>query len=166
MNDSKPLKQSGFGPDLGPFDWADPLRLEDQLTEDERMLRDAANVFAQTTLQPKVIDAYRKEVYLAGYRYEKDRLKRVIPETVVGPEKVLAMAQCPAVFVGNGAVTYRRVLVENLGESAHFTQDLHNTIRAATVARIALSRLESDGCDAADITPVYLRKSDAEINLG
>ncbi len=42
MNDSTPLKQPGFGPDLGPFDWADPLRLEDQLTEDERMLRDAA----------------------------------------------------------------------------------------------------------------------------
>lgn len=113
-----------------------------------------------------LIDAYRKEVYLAGYRYEKDRLKRVIPESVAEPEKVLAMVQGSAVFVGNGAVIYRRMLVENLGESAHFTQDLHNTIRAATVARIALSRMESEGCDAADITPVYLRKSDAEINLG
>jgi len=113
-----------------------------------------------------LIDAYRKEVYLAGYRYKKDRLKRVIPETIADPEKVLAMVQGPAVFVGNGAVAYRRILVENLGDSAHFTQDLNNTIRAATVARIALSRLESKGCDAADITPVYLRKSDAEINLG
>lgn len=113
-----------------------------------------------------LINAYRKEVYLAGYRYEKDRLKQVIPETVADPEKVSAMVQGPAVFVGNGAVIYRRMLVEHLGESAHFTQDLHNTIHAATVARIALSRLESEGCDAADITPVYLRKSDAEINLG
>ncbi|WP_375254759.1 acyl-CoA dehydrogenase [Yoonia sp.] len=60
MNDSKPITKTGFGPDLGPFDWADPLRLEDQLTEDERMLRDAANVFAQSTLQPKVTDAYRE----------------------------------------------------------------------------------------------------------
>ncbi len=60
MNDSSPIKTSGFGPDLGPFDWADPLRLEDQLTEDERMLRDAANTFAQNTLQPKVTDAYRE----------------------------------------------------------------------------------------------------------
>ncbi len=60
MNDSTPMPQVGFGPDLGPFDWADPLRLEDQLTEDERMLRDAANVFAQTTLQPKVTAAYRE----------------------------------------------------------------------------------------------------------
>ncbi len=62
MNDSSPNSAIGFGPDLGPFDWADPLRLEDQLTEDERMLRDAANVFAQTTLQPKVTDAYREEI--------------------------------------------------------------------------------------------------------
>ena len=61
MNDSTPIAQTGYGPDLGPFDWADPLRLEDQLTEDERMLRDAANVFAQTTLQPRVIAAYREE---------------------------------------------------------------------------------------------------------
>ena len=61
MNDSTPIATTGFGPDLGPFDWTDPLRLEDQLTEDERMLRDAANVFAQTTLQPKVTKAYREE---------------------------------------------------------------------------------------------------------
>jgi len=60
MNDSTPIQKTGFGPDLGPFDWADPLRLEDQLTEDERMLRDAANAFAQSTLQPKVTDAYRE----------------------------------------------------------------------------------------------------------
>ena len=61
MNDSTPIKTTGFGPDLGPFDWADPLRLEDQLSEDERMLRDAANSFAQSTLQPRVTDAYREE---------------------------------------------------------------------------------------------------------
>ncbi|WP_333713315.1 acyl-CoA dehydrogenase [Yoonia sp.] len=61
MNESSPIKSTGFGPDLGPFDWADPLRLEDQLTEDERMLRDAAHTFAQEVLQPKVIAAYRNE---------------------------------------------------------------------------------------------------------
>ena len=60
MNESTPIKAKGFGPDLGPFDWADPLRLEGQLTEDERMLRDAAHTFAQDTLQPKIVDAYRE----------------------------------------------------------------------------------------------------------
>ena len=52
----------GYGPDLNSFDWEDALRLEDQLSEDERMLRDAARTFAQDVLQPKVIDAYREEV--------------------------------------------------------------------------------------------------------
>lgn len=63
MNDVTPIKDAatGFGPDLGPFDWADALRLEDLLSEDERMLRDAARTFAQDVLQPKVTNAYREE---------------------------------------------------------------------------------------------------------
>lgn len=66
MNDSTPIKTSGFGPDLGPFDWADPLRMEDQLTQDERMLRDAARSFAQKSLQPRVTAAYREATTEAG----------------------------------------------------------------------------------------------------
>ncbi len=62
MNESTPINAAGFGPDLGPFDWADPLRLEGQLSEDERMLRDAAAAFAQSSLQPRVTDAYRDEI--------------------------------------------------------------------------------------------------------
>jgi len=57
-----PQPGAGFGPDLGPFDWADAFRLEDQLDEDERMLRDAAQTFAQDKLQPGVTAAYRDEV--------------------------------------------------------------------------------------------------------
>ncbi|WBU64618.1 acyl-CoA dehydrogenase [Paracoccus aerodenitrificans] len=49
-------------PELGRFDWEDPFRLDDQLTEDERMLRDAAHSYAQDKLQPRIIDAYRDEV--------------------------------------------------------------------------------------------------------
>ncbi|WGH77279.1 acyl-CoA dehydrogenase [Jannaschia ovalis] len=57
----KDTQAPGFGPDLASFQWDDPLRLEDQLSEDERMLRDAANAFAQTELQPVVREAYAKE---------------------------------------------------------------------------------------------------------
>nr|WP_166174919.1 acyl-CoA dehydrogenase [Altererythrobacter segetis] len=45
-----------------PFDWADPFRLEDQLTDEERMIRDAAHGFAQGTLQPRVVGAFRDEI--------------------------------------------------------------------------------------------------------
>ena len=48
-------------PDLTSFDWEDALRLEKQLSEDERMLRDAACQFAQDVLQPRVIEAYANE---------------------------------------------------------------------------------------------------------
>ncbi len=35
--------------------------LEDQLSEDERMIRDTARAYAQEKLQPRVIEAYREE---------------------------------------------------------------------------------------------------------
>ena len=44
------------------FDWVDPFNLESQLSEEERMIRDAAYGFAQGELQPRVIAAYREEI--------------------------------------------------------------------------------------------------------
>ncbi|MEL6281014.1 MAG: acyl-CoA dehydrogenase family protein, partial [Pseudomonadota bacterium] len=43
------------------FDWADPFRIDDQLTAEEQMIRDAAGSYAQEKLLPRVIDAYREE---------------------------------------------------------------------------------------------------------
>jgi glutaryl-CoA dehydrogenase len=47
---------------MARFDWADPLDLDGQLTEEERMIRDAARGFAQACLQPRVIEDFRDEV--------------------------------------------------------------------------------------------------------
>ncbi|MFG1421716.1 acyl-CoA dehydrogenase [Roseixanthobacter liquoris] len=43
------------------FDWSDPFLLDDQLTEDERLIRDAANAYAQDKLAPRVVEAYATE---------------------------------------------------------------------------------------------------------
>ncbi|WP_372839965.1 acyl-CoA dehydrogenase [Phaeovulum sp.] len=48
-------------PDLSRFDWADALRLDAQLTDEERMLRDAAHAYAQEKLATRVTQAYRDE---------------------------------------------------------------------------------------------------------
>jgi glutaryl-CoA dehydrogenase len=48
-------------PELSGFVWEDPFQIEAQLTEDERMLRDAARAFAQDRLQPRVTRAYAEE---------------------------------------------------------------------------------------------------------
>jgi glutaryl-CoA dehydrogenase len=49
------------GPSLAPFDWTDPFHLNDQLSEDERMVAESARSFATDKLLPRVTDAYLEE---------------------------------------------------------------------------------------------------------
>ena len=60
MTQTAPLKPKER-PELSRFTWSDPLLLENQLSEEERMLRDSARAYAQGKLQPRVIAAYRDE---------------------------------------------------------------------------------------------------------
>jgi Acyl-CoA dehydrogenases len=46
---------------MGSFNWADPFLLDDQLTDDERMIRDTARAYAQEKLLPRVLEAYAHE---------------------------------------------------------------------------------------------------------
>lgn len=95
-----PLKAKD-SPELGKFDWEDALRLDDQLEEDERMMRDAARTFAQDILQPKIIKAYNEEAEDAGvFRQmgEMGLLGTTIPEEYGG--------------LGAGYVTYGLVARE------------------------------------------------------
>ena len=45
------------------FNWEDPFLLEDQLTEEERMIRDTARAYCQDKLMPRIIEANRNEVF-------------------------------------------------------------------------------------------------------
>ncbi|HEU0289626.1 MAG TPA: acyl-CoA dehydrogenase [Burkholderiales bacterium] len=45
------------------FQWDDPLLLEEQLTDDERMVRDAARAYCQEKLMPRVLEANRHEKF-------------------------------------------------------------------------------------------------------
>ncbi len=47
--------------DDAPFNWEDPLDLESELSEEERMVRDTARGYAQDKLFPRVLSAYREE---------------------------------------------------------------------------------------------------------
>ena len=52
--------------DEAAFDWADPLRFDDLLTEDERLIRDSARAYRQDKLMPRVLTAHREE------RFDRD----------------------------------------------------------------------------------------------
>ena len=47
--------------DWGVFDWEDPFHLNDQLTEEEILVKDTAASYASNKLAPRVIDSFRKE---------------------------------------------------------------------------------------------------------
>ena len=57
---TEPLKAKER-PELSAFSWEDPFLLDSQLEEEERMIRDSAQAFAQDKLMPRVIDAYANE---------------------------------------------------------------------------------------------------------
>lgn len=60
MSDQPALKAKDK-PDLSEFKWDDPFYLDDQLSEEERLVRDTAHAYAQEKLQTRVIEAFREE---------------------------------------------------------------------------------------------------------
>jgi glutaryl-CoA dehydrogenase len=68
----QPLKDSAFN-------WEDPLDLEGELTEEERMVRDTARGYAQDKLLPKVIQAWREE------RVDREILREMGSLGLLGP---------------------------------------------------------------------------------
>ncbi|WP_321935077.1 acyl-CoA dehydrogenase [Paraburkholderia sp. J8-2] len=70
------------------FHWEDPLLLDQQLTEEERMVRDAAAAYAQDKLAPRVLEAFRHEKTDASIFREMGEvglLGPTIPEQYGGP---------------------------------------------------------------------------------
>src|SRR5690242_19783117 len=59
------METSAMAPDAGAsqktFDWEDPLDLAARLTEDERMVWDAARAYAREKLLPRVVSAWAEE---------------------------------------------------------------------------------------------------------
>ena len=60
-----PMKSAakGISADAKPFDWEDPFFLDDQLTEEEIAIRDAARDYCQEKLMPRVLEANRHEKF-------------------------------------------------------------------------------------------------------
>jgi len=60
------------------FQWDDPFLLEAQLTEDERMVRDAARAFCEERLGPRIVEAHRHE------RFDRDILREMGAQGFLG----------------------------------------------------------------------------------
>jgi len=72
-----------------PFTWDDPFLIDEQLTEEERLIQASARGFAQDVLQPRVIDAFREEIdapELFPMMGEAGLLGATLPEEFGGAE--------------------------------------------------------------------------------
>lgn len=70
-------------PKLASFNWEDPLHLTDQLTEEERLVMEAARNFSQDRLMPRIIEANRHEIFhreIMNEMGEQGLLGLTIPE--------------------------------------------------------------------------------------
>ena len=70
-------------PPLAPFNWEDPLMLDGQLTEDERMVRDSVRAFSQDRLMSRVKEANRNEIFhreIMNEMGEQGMLGTTLPE--------------------------------------------------------------------------------------
>ena len=58
-----PAAAGGKSIGLAAFDWEDPLLLDRELNEEERMIRDAAHAYCQDQLMPRIVEANRHEIF-------------------------------------------------------------------------------------------------------
>ena len=113
-----------------------------------------------------ILDARRGEVYFSRYRFLNGHLKKQTKERVAPPDQAVDDLNESCLFVGNGAVVYKEMILEKMGEFASFAPLIQNTIRASTMAYLSMAKFENNDTDDIEkILPYYIRKSDAELNL-
>jgi tRNA threonylcarbamoyladenosine biosynthesis protein TsaB len=126
----------------------------------------AANVaYHPATICP-VLDARKKEVYAALFKGgDEGAVSRLSEDWVLAPEELCRRVSGRTLFLGNGAEAYAGVLQKSLGSQAVIASPEFGLPRALTVARLSLPKFQNgQTLDLFSFTPVYVRRSEAEIH--
>jgi tRNA threonylcarbamoyladenosine biosynthesis protein TsaB len=114
-----------------------------------------------------VLDARKNEVYVARYRYEKGELNQEVDADVLPPDIAVSGIHEPCIFVGDGATLYKDIIESVIGKFATFALPYYSVIRASTVAMLGIEKLDGKENVVSDnLIPYYIRRSDAERNIG
>lgn len=112
-----------------------------------------------------ILDARKKEVYTAFYRNTGSQVHRISDYAVIAPENILKAISEPTLFLGDAVLPYYQRIHEALGKHALFADPAHLLPRGSLIAKLGADRLSSGTKDDSfALTPLYLRKSDAEIH--
>lgn len=119
------------------------------------------------TLICPLLDARKKEIYCGFYRCDVRGRPRLQGEyMVMSPERLCDMIKEPVLLLGDGAVFYQDLLRDRLAD--HFSRAPENLFfpRASAVGLLALEKWQHhEFLDPAGSEPIYIRLSDAELNL-
>lgn len=111
-----------------------------------------------------MLDARNHEVYVGRYRFLAGRLRSEIDERAAFPADAIAGIGEPCLFIGDGALQYREMIADQLGDRAIFALSFQHALRAAAILHLGrLNFSENRTDDAATLAPRYLRKSYAEL---
>lgn len=129
----------------------------------------AANAATRPGLICPMLESRREEVYAALYFRQETSVTEVLPPGAWLAKEFCAdlrkkMKDTPILFLGEGAVAYRELILNLLGAQAVFGEDEENLINGATLARLALAYWEETGEDALySCQPLYLKRTEAEV---
>lgn len=112
-----------------------------------------------------ILDARKKEVYTAFYRYEEgSSLKRQSNYQAIGPEDLVKKITGQTIFLGDGVRTYRDFLLNSLPSLAIFPLSPLQVSHGSMVAKLGSELLQKgEYLDLSTFVPIYVRPSEAEM---
>jgi tRNA threonylcarbamoyladenosine biosynthesis protein TsaB len=112
-----------------------------------------------------ILDARKKEVYTATFKYIDENLSRETPDRAISPQKLSELTKEPTIFLGGGLEPYGESLSSQLGNRFIRKTQFKNQTVAASAAQIAFNKLGTSPCfDLDNLNIHYVRKSEAELN--
>ncbi len=114
-----------------------------------------------------ILDARRGEVYSCLYRFGKNGiLEGKTVETVGSIEKAVMGISGACLFAGDGVFSYKKDIINLKGSSALFPHSYNHAVSSSVVAQLGIDMFKENRVEnASSVVPLYIRKSDAEINF-
>ncbi|MCE5194680.1 MAG: tRNA (adenosine(37)-N6)-threonylcarbamoyltransferase complex dimerization subunit type 1 TsaB [Nitrospiraceae bacterium] len=118
-----------------------------------------------------MLDARRKEVYAALYKWEDNDFRKIMPEESSNPknflERVLsAIKSDKYIFAGEGTLLYKDKILSIFKERAVFPSPEKMAACPSNAAYLGLKKaLKGDFSEPLTLTPLYIRKSEAELKF-
>jgi tRNA threonylcarbamoyladenosine biosynthesis protein TsaB len=125
----------------------------------------ASQVSPTSYLICPILDARKKEVYTAFYRYGKGGfLGRQSDYQALRPEELVRKIKEQTIFIGDGVKTYRDFFLHSLSSLAIFPAAPLHFSHGSTVARLGSELLKKgEPLNLSTFSPIYIRPSEAEI---